>query len=613
MALNIYDGKISCNCGFKTDEITEYTDGNGITINKINANEIKENITGSGVTIKNLKLPSGINVHDNTGGIKYDGDNIEYNDGTGWNKIPRYFFTNARKLYVSSSESETGKGFSNIADCVTYINTQSPSETNKFIIELLPGDHTITSDLTLSNYTALIGNNEKVCKLTLGGYKIICPVNEVEITDICICNTDETSIESTGINSNVSIKSCKFNTVLTGIHNDPVININNCNLFVLRDSELYVTGETPTSSHIIVKYSGSVQNSVLLISNLFTLITASPNNISSIIGMINTVYNSSYRNLGLISRNIFRITSTYAGSSVKTVVILTLNNALKMYSTNNDMNVIFNNDAADSRAYGFVSANDTANSELFGNNDFLRCYGPNGILRSYASYIIGANSVHKILTMSMLVYNQTVYGFLDPISIGGTSYGCVFIITNDKTEKHTININGKLFIEYVNSSTDNFMISSGTGNIITYLDNNNVQIENNLLVDQINAKTTNITFGNNLYATNISVGTGNNLQISGNQIIENTSSQKYKEDIKKINMSDFVDDLNPVSFKYKNTNNLSFGLIAEELEKTCIKHKINPEYFINYKNNEPNGINENSIIMVLIDEIKKLKKIIIKK
>lgn len=611
MALNFFDGTISCGCKFKTDEIEESTTNNGTTIDKINASEIKENITGNGVEVKNIKLPSNV-VYDNIGGIKYNGENIEYNDGSRWNKIPRYFFTNARKLYVSSSESETGKGFSNIADCVTYINAQSPSETNKFIIELLPGDHIITSDITLSNYTALIGNNKKVCKITLDGYKIICPKNEIEISNLCIYNINGTSIRSTRIDTNILIDSCDFNTTLTDVNNNQIISITNCNSFILKNSDFNITSEIPTSPHIIINISGSVQNSIIIINNLFTLITESENNISSMIRLINTVYNPLYRNIILISRNIFRMTSTYIGSSVKFYIIFTSKNDLGIYITNNDVNIIFDNDTNKAKIYGFVSINNLINSELFASNMVVRCHSLNGLVRSYISHVVGTESIHKILNIMMFVYNQNIYGFLNPAS-SGISYGCVFIITNDKTEKHTININGKLFIEYVNSSTDNFTISSGTGNIITYLDNNDVQIENNLLVDQINAKTTNITFENNLYATNISVGTGNNLQISGNQIIENTSSQKYKEDIKKINISDFVDDLNPVSFKYKNTNNLSFGLIAEELEKTCIKHKINPEYFINYKNNEPNGINENSIIMILIDEIKKLKKLILEK
>jgi hypothetical protein len=77
----------------------------------------------------------------------------------------------------------------------------------------------------------------------------------------------------------------------------------------------------------------------------------------------------------------------------------------------------------------------------------------------------------------------------------------------------------------------------------------------------------------------------------------------FKENIQDINnSSEIVDALNPVQFSWKDTKEISYGFIAQDLEKTM------PELV-----NENNGIKSVSyipLIAILIKEVKRLKLII---
>ena len=75
------------------------------------------------------------------------------------------------------------------------------------------------------------------------------------------------------------------------------------------------------------------------------------------------------------------------------------------------------------------------------------------------------------------------------------------------------------------------------------------------------------------------------------------------KDIKNLNdaKTSKIYDLNPKSFKYKSSDRTSFGLIAEEVEP------IMSELIVYDEEGRPDAVKYNSIIVLLLQELKNLR------
>lgn len=102
--------------------------------------------------------------------------------------------------------------------------------------------------------------------------------------------------------------------------------------------------------------------------------------------------------------------------------------------------------------------------------------------------------------------------------------------------------------------------------------------------------------------TGLGSGTGTPLVYSAGYLKLQSSSRRHKEAIISLTSKRFtVDDMRPVSFIYKETQQTSLGLIAEEMETYL------PELVEKDKEGRPNAIRYTEIIPILIKEIKELK------
>jgi len=82
-----------------------------------------------------------------------------------------------------------------------------------------------------------------------------------------------------------------------------------------------------------------------------------------------------------------------------------------------------------------------------------------------------------------------------------------------------------------------------------------------------------------------------------------SSSLRYKKDIESVTTNERLDlsKLNPVSFKWKDSDKRDYGLIAEEV------NEVYPE-LTNYKDGEINGLNYRHLMAILIAELQELRK-----
>jgi hypothetical protein len=108
-----------------------------------------------------------------------------------------------------------------------------------------------------------------------------------------------------------------------------------------------------------------------------------------------------------------------------------------------------------------------------------------------------------------------------------------------------------------------------------------------------------IDFTGNITATNTQSGAGNIRAVSFNA----SSDYRVKKDIKPLKLEEYsVDNLNPVHFKFKDSEKESIGLIAHELQKEY------PFLVEGEKDGEKTqSVNYNGLIGVLIKEIQELK------
>jgi hypothetical protein len=115
--------------------------------------------------------------------------------------------------------------------------------------------------------------------------------------------------------------------------------------------------------------------------------------------------------------------------------------------------------------------------------------------------------------------------------------------------------------------------------------------------------TTSLQF-NDAYVKCTSSSSGTNLVVTvGGKIVKETSSIRYKDNVKTLDFdSSQLDKLRPVSFNYKFDNASGIGLIAEEV------NEIYPELIQYNEDGDPEAVKYNSLSVILLDEVKKLRK-----
>ena len=90
---------------------------------------------------------------------------------------------------------------------------------------------------------------------------------------------------------------------------------------------------------------------------------------------------------------------------------------------------------------------------------------------------------------------------------------------------------------------------------------------------------------------------------SDGKVTKASSSAKYKENIQSLDSKDTdkIYNLNPTSFKYKQSDSIDFGLIAEEV------NPVLPELVVYDKEGKPDAVKYNALTVLLLQELKKLR------
>ncbi|MGL5692123.1 MAG: tail fiber domain-containing protein [Bacteroidales bacterium] len=122
-----------------------------------------------------------------------------------------------------------------------------------------------------------------------------------------------------------------------------------------------------------------------------------------------------------------------------------------------------------------------------------------------------------------------------------------------------------------------------------------------------NFDTRELTFNaRKLFLPNISNNVGSGIAVTWDkgELKLATSSRRYKHAIMDINIntnvSRVIELLEPVSFKYINSTDISYGLIAEEVEK------IDKNLVVYDEEGKPNGVKYDMLSVLLLNEIKQL-------
>ena len=111
------------------------------------------------------------------------------------------------------------------------------------------------------------------------------------------------------------------------------------------------------------------------------------------------------------------------------------------------------------------------------------------------------------------------------------------------------------------------------------------------------------TFDGDIYNTGMATGSGTDVVISGaDQLLRKSSSIKYKKEVTQLKIdSSKVFELTPVSFKWKSTDMVDFGLIAEEV------YNIIPELVNLNRDEAPESVKYDQLAVLLLQELKKIK------
>ena len=109
-----------------------------------------------------------------------------------------------------------------------------------------------------------------------------------------------------------------------------------------------------------------------------------------------------------------------------------------------------------------------------------------------------------------------------------------------------------------------------------------------------------VDLNTDVYANNIGGDTFRNLNIrSDGRLGVNTSSKRYKKNIKDISDISWIYDLRPVDFEWKETNKKDWGLIAEEVLE------VNPR-IVGIENEVPEWVDYKKLIPILLKAVQEL-------
>jgi hypothetical protein len=190
-------------------------------------------------------------------------------------------------------------------------------------------------------------------------------------------------------------------------------------------------------------------------------------------------------------------------------------------------------------------------------------------------------------------FSATSIGFSGNVTITATGTENVGLSLADDSS-HSTNIYTYQANTYIvnNNSATIYMFTGGSSRL-TILNDGKVGIATNTPGYTLDV--------NGTFWANSSIATGGTITASGT--ITAGSDYRIKEDIKPLQLEDYsVDNLNPVTFKFKKDGKKSIGVIAHELQ----------EYFPFLVEGEKDGeqtqtVNYNGLIGVLIKEIQELK------
>ena len=191
-------------------------------------------------------------------------------------------------------------------------------------------------------------------------------------------------------------------------------------------------------------------------------------------------------------------------------------------------------------------------------------------------------------------FSATSIGFSGNVNITATGASNVGLNLADDSS-HSTNIYTYQANTYIvnNSSGLIYMYTGGGNPRLTILNDGRVGIATTAPSYTLDV--------NGTFWANSSIATGGTISASGT--ITAGSDYRIKEDIKPLQLEDYsVDNLNPVTFKFKKDGKESIGVIAHELQ----------EYFPFLVEGEKDGeqtqtVNYNGLIGVLIKEIQELK------
>jgi hypothetical protein len=285
------------------------------------------------------------------------------------------------------------------------------------------------------------------------------------------------------------------------------------------------------------------------------------------------------------------------------------------------------------------------------NNDFQNVYN---------NTVIVFNNTEDVYDNTVIVYNDTVNVFIDIqnyVSIAFDTANTVNLIATEANTTATLALitanaaleasntffeeifnlqdetsNTNLFYPTITASTigvpDDVFVSStklnfrpSTGNLFSIISSSQNVITNNVVTGTINASeritSSNVVTNNvvtvtlnasgvitssNVVTNNVVTGTVTASGLIQAQDFNSTSDITLKENIVQIdNPLNILENLTGIKFNWKNTQEVSYGLSAQEVEK------ILPD-IVKTRESGLKGVNYLNIIAILIESVKELKK-----
>ncbi len=223
---------------------------------------------------------------------------------------------------------------------------------------------------------------------------------------------------------------------------------------------------------------------------------------------------------------------------------------------------------------------------------FLYINSYNGHIGIGTSNVSGANNAHVV------IQDTDGYGELMLRDLNSDSYVNEWIFDIHSFDHEHGDVQSGYLSLFTNSdrnSTINF-VNMGTGKM-------RMLLEDNLTIGGGYSPTPRglLDVRGPLYAT-LNTGTGTQVVINNEQLLISSSSVRHKQDIRPFRTQfDNILKVEPVSFKYKDTQQEDIGYLAEELDRIGLKE------LVHYENGQPFSIKYDKITLYLIEVIKEMK------